>query len=167
MKKSNNKSKAERVIRKRNYMPIIVIILGFIFGGILIGFGIYNNLNSEYDLMNIKSEEQLKQEVSDKSKQVNEIRSKRNEEYETAALSEKYEEYNRELSVAEGELYDLEAELYNVQSGFYDGLKNDKIMSSVPMIVIGAAVIVFALGFVLKMSTDNKKNVILTVSEEK
>ena len=168
MKKGNNKSKLKkREVRSRNFMPIIVIILGLVFGGLLIGVGIYNSVNSDYDAMKTKSEEQLKQEVSDKSKEVEDIRKKRNEEYEISALSEDYEKYSRELTKAEGDLYDLEAELYNVQNGFYKSLEQEKFVSSVPLIAIGAAVIIFAFGLALRFSTAKKKNVILTVSEEK
>ena len=168
MKKGNNKSNSKRRdVRSRDFMPTIVIILGIVFGGLLIGVGIYNSINSDYNALNAKTEEQLKQEVSDKSKEVEEIRKKRNDEYDTSALSEDYEKYSRELTTAEGDLYDLEAELYNVQNGFYKNLKQEQFISSVPLIVVGAAVIVFALGLALRYSTTKKKNVILTISEEK
>ena len=153
--------------RKRNFMPLVVLTIGVVLGGILIGFGIYNNANSDYDAFNIKSEEELKADVSAKIKEVETIKSERDEEYKVSALSDKYEELSRKLSTAEGELYDAEEVLFHVQNGDYDNLKRDKILGSVPLIALGVAVIVFAIGLMMKMTNAKKKNVILTISEEK
>ena len=166
--RSNAKSSTKEVAtRKRDFVPIVIVVLGIILGGLLIGVGVYNNINSNYNNLGVKTEEELREEVAEKSKVVAEIRTKRNEEYDTSAMSEEYEKYSRELSVAEGELYDAEAELYNTQSGFYDNLKRDKIFGSMPLIVLGAVVIVLGLGLAMKAANRNKRNVILTVTEEK
>ena len=164
MKKDSN---TKEVVRKRKASPILVIVLGVILGGALIGLGIYNNLNSDYDAMNIKSEEELVSERDEKLSAYEELREKRQEEYNKSALSEDYEKMTRELSAAEDELLDIEAELYNVQSGKYEGTKKEKYLNSVPLIAFGAVVIIFALGLAMKMSTSSKKNVILTITEEK
>jgi cell division protein FtsB len=164
--KDNKSNHKKRVVRKRNFMPVVIIILGLLLGGTLIGIGIYNNVTSDYDALKIKTEEQLKEDVIAKTKEVEDLRKKRNEEYGNSAKSEDYEKYSHEITVAEGELYDLSADLYNVQNGVYDGLKREKIFGSVPFIAFGAAVIVIALGIVMKMSTK-KKNVILTITEDK
>ncbi len=163
--KKDHKTKGN--IRKRDYSPIIVIILGLVFGGLLIGVGVTNSVKSDYDTMGIKTEEELKSLVDEKTKAYEDLREKRQAEYDISALSEEYEKLTREMTTVEGELYDAEAELFNVQSGKYDGLKNEKYLGSIPLIICGAVVIVVALGLAMKMSTSKKKNVILTVTEEK
>jgi F0F1-type ATP synthase assembly protein I len=152
---------------KKNNMPIISIVLGFVLGGALIGLGIYNNVNSDYNSFEIKSEEELRKDVDEKYKKVDEIRKARDQEYNTSAQSEKYYELSRDISTAEGELRDTEEELYKVTSGFYDSFKTDKYFNSVPLILAGAVVIVVGIGLAMNFSTRSKKNVILSVSEEK
>ena len=164
--KKVSKNKSNKNIRKRNYSSLIVLALGFILGGVLIGFGIYNNLNSHYNQFGIKTEDEAKAAVDEKLNIVTDLRNKRDEEYEVAAYSDKYNDLSHQISVAESELNDAEAELYNVTSGFYDGLKADKIWSSVPLIVGGAALIVVGIGLCMRMNSSKKKNMILTVTEE-
>ena len=159
--------KDKKTKSKKNNMPIISIVLGFVLGGALIGLGIYNNVNSDYNSFEIKSEEELRKDVDEKYKKVDEIRKARDQEYNTSAQSEKYYELSRDISTAEGELRDTEEELYKVTSGFYDSFKTDKYFNSVPLILAGAVVIVVGIGLAMNFSTRSKKNVILSVSEEK
>ena len=167
MKKvSNNKS--DKNVRHRNHSSFIVLALGFILGAVLIGFGIYNNVNSNYNAFEIMTEEDADKLVEDKMNEAKKIRDQRDAEYEVSAYSEKYAELNRQLTIAEGELSDAEAELYNIKSGAYNGLKADKIWSSVPLIILGAVSIVVGIGlFFVINNPPKKKNRILTVTEEK
>lgn len=157
----------KKATRKRNFLPIAVLVLGILLGGALIGVGIYNNTNSDYDIFHVKTEEELKTDISNKLKEINGLKEKREEEYNKAAFSEEYQNLSREISDKEEELLDTEAELANVQNGFYDNMKQDKILGSIPLMVFGVVVIVFALGAFMKLNNSSKKNVILTVSEEK
>ena len=167
-KRTNRKSEVKgRVVRKRDTRSVGIIILGLFLGGALIGLGIYNNINAAYNDFNVRTEAELKSDINKKIKESEDLRKKRDEEYETSAMSEKYEEYVRNISHVEGELLDLEAELYNVTSGGYDSLKRDKVFGSVPFIALGAIVIVIAIGLAMKSSRNNKRNVILTITEEK
>ena len=166
-KKSSEKTSKEKVVRSRDIRPLVVLFVGVILGLAAIVFGVYRNFNSEYDKFEVRTEEEQQKIVDEQYEKVKNLRNERNDEYETSALSDKYIELSRDLSAAEGTLADEEAELYNIQSGFYNNLKNEKIWGSVPLIVIGAAVIVFAVGLYMKLDTSKKKNVILTVSEEK
>ena len=159
--KNNNSN-----VRKRDVSPLLIIILGIVFGGALMGVGIFNHFNSDYDAMNIMSEEEAKTNRDDKMKIYNELIEKRQEEYNKSALSDEYNKLSREISVAEGELLDAEAEYQNVTSGFYDSTKNEKFINSIPLIVLGALVIVISLGIAMKKNTSNSGK-ILTVSEEK
>ena len=153
----------KKAARKRNFLPLAVLVLGILLGGALIGVGIYNNVNSDYDTFHIKTEEELKTDISNRLKEINDLKTKREEEYNAAAFSEEYQKLSREISSKEGELLDVEADLANVQNGFYDNMKNDKILGSIPLIIFGAVVIVFTLGAFMKLNTASKKNVILTI----
>ena len=116
--------------------------------------------------MNIKSEEEAKVDRDEKMKVYNNLIEKRQEEYNRSALSDEYNKLSREIAVAEGELLDAEAEYQNVVSGFYDSTKNEKFLNSIPLIVLGALVIVVSLGIAMKKNTP-KSGKILTISEEK
>lgn len=165
MKKvSNNKS--NKNVRHRDSSSLIVLALSFILGAVLIGFGIYNNLNSNYDQFEVLTEEQADSIVEEKMNKVKSLREQRDIEYNASAYSDKYADLARQLTLAEGELSDAEAELYNVQNGLYDGLKSDKIWSSVPLIVFGALSFVVGIGLYMNMNSSKKKNMILTVTEE-
>ena len=157
----------KKAVRKKNYLPIVVLVLGILLGGSLIGLGIYNNVNSDYDSFEIKTEEELKSDIETKLNELEELKAKRDEEFNTSAESEEYEKLSYEISEREGEVLDIEAELANSKNGLYNKMKQDKVMGSVPLIIIGAAVIVFAVGLAMRVSNTRKKNVILTVSEEK
>ena len=165
MNKKNDSKKNDNV-RRRSVSPKFVIVLGIIIGGILICFGIFNNLNSTYNRMGIKSEGEVKEVVKEKTKRLEELREQRQKEYENSALSEKFEQLSREITTVEGELLDAEAELYNIQSGLYNSTKNDKFFGSVPFMILGVVVIVFALGLAMKIDSS-KKGVILSISEDK
>lgn len=162
MKKVNSKAR-----NNTNLLPIAVLILGILLGGFMIGMGIYRNVNSNYDALEIKTEDELKSSIETKVKELDALKEKRDEEFDMSAISAEYERLTREISAKEGEILDEEAELSNVQTGFYDNLKQDKVLGSVPLIVLGAVVIVFALGLFMKLNSMTRKNVILTVSEEK
>ena len=152
---------------KNNLLPILSLVLGFVLGGALIGFGIYNNINSNYNSFEIRSEEDLKNERNEKDNELNELLKKQEEEYNTSALSDDYAKISRQVSTKENEILELDAELYKVQSGYYDDLLAKQYLGSVPLIALGAVVIVIGMGMAMKLSTKSKKNVILSVTEEK
>jgi len=160
--KKRDKSKN---IRRRNFLPAVVLGVGFIAGAILIGFGIYNNATSDYSVMAIRSEDDLKNDVDNKIEEIKKLREERDAEYNTSALSDKYYEISRGITTAEGELSDLEAELYNVQNGVYNSLRERTISSSVPLIVTGIALIVFGGGLSVFLNNRRKQNKILSISE--
>jgi len=152
---------------KKKLSPILSLILGFLMGGALIGIGIYNNINAGYNAFTVRTEEEVKADIDAKYKELSEITDKRDEAYDKNALSDEYAEYSRKLSTVENETYELEAELYKIQSGFYDKLLAEQYMGSVPFIAFGVIVIVFGIGLAMKFSNESKKNVILSVTEEK
>ena len=82
-------------------------------------------------------------------------------------MSEEYKKISRQISEKENEKLELEAELYSVQSGFYDKLLAKQYLNSIPLIVLGAVVIIFGMGMAMRISTRSKRNVILSVTEEK
>jgi hypothetical protein len=164
--KKVSKNKSNKNIRHRDSSSLIVLALSFVLGVVLIGFGIYNNLNSAYNDFNVLTEEEADQIVEEKMNNVKNLREQREAEYNASAYSEKYAELSRKVTLAEGELSDAEAELYNIQNGLYDGMKADKIWSSVPLIVFGALSFVIGIGLCFNMNSSKKKNMILTVTEE-
>lgn len=164
MKKVSNKS--NKNVRHRDSSSLIVLALSFVLGAVLIGFGIYNNINSNYDQFEVLTEEQADKVVEEKMNKVKSLREQRDAEYNESAYSEKYADLSRQVTLAEGELSDAEAELYNIQNGLYDGLKSDKIWSSIPLIVAGALLFIIGMGLSMSMTSSKKKNRILTVSEE-
>ena len=183
---------------KKNLLPILSLVLGFILGGALIGLGVYNNINSTYNSFEVRSEEDLKKEIDAKEAELTKLYEERDKEYETSALSDEYENISRKISALnlqkksekvidamirkhissnkltpykisakENETTELYADLNDVKNGFYDNLKAQQYLSSVPLIVLGVVVIVFGMGLSMKLSTKSKKNVILSVTEEK
>ena len=152
---------------KKNLLPIISLVLGFVLGGALIGLGIYNSVTSSYNSYNVRSEEDLKKDIDAKSAEISELDKKLDEEYDTSAMSEEYKKISRQISEKENEKLELEAELYSVQSGFYDKLLAKQYLNSIPLIVLGAVVIIFGMGMAMRISTRSKRNVILSVTEEK
>lgn len=159
--------KTKKTNSKNNLMPIISLVLGLVLGGALIGFGIYNNINSNINHFEVRSEEDLKNDIKRKNEELVEITAKRDEEYDKSALSDEYASLSRQMSSKENEIYDLEHELSDVQQGVYENMKSQQFLGSVPMIVIGAAVIILGIGFAMRFSNNSKKNVILSVTEEK
>lgn len=160
--KKQDKSKN---IRQRNILPAVVLSVGFIAGAILVGFGIYRNATSDYSVMAVRSEADLKHDVDNKIEDVKKLRNDRDAEYNTSALSDKYYELSREITTAEGELSDLEAELYNVQNGVYDKLKGRTISDSVPLIVLGVTLVVFGGGIYVYLNNRKNQNKILSINE--
>ncbi len=166
MKKAK-KTQPKKANNKKNLLPIVSLVLGFVLGGALIGIGVYNNINASYNSFNVRSEEDLKKDIETKNNELTEIMKKRDAEYDISALSDEYAKLSRQMSSKENEIYDLEAELYSVKSGYYEDLKAKQYLDSVPLIVLGAVVIVLGMGFAMKISNNSKKNVILSVTEEK
>lgn len=161
------KKEKKEVVRKRNFMPIIVLVFGVILGGLFVGFGIYNNATSDYVGLQLRSEEEIKKDVDNKVNEIFSLRLDREEEYKKSASSEKYTELSRKITIAEGELSDFEAELFNVKNGTFDGLKNNAIKSSVPLILLGIVVMVLSVLFFIKNKSMISGNKILTMNEEK
>ena len=152
-------------IRRRNILPVVVLATSAVIGAAMIGLGVYNNATSDYNALAIKSEESLSEDVSNKTEEVNNLKSEREEEYNISALSDKYYELSRKISLAEDELLDLEAELYNVQSGAYDGLKARSVTNSLPFIISGVVLVVFGAGLYAYLNNREKRNKILSVDE--
>ena len=152
-------------IRSRNILPVVVLATGLIAGALLIGFGIYNNTTSDYTVMAVQSEDDLKNDVNNKIEEIKKLREEREEEYNNSALSDKYYEISRKITTAEGQLSDLEAELYNVQNGVYDGLRGRTISNSAPLIIIGVTLMVFGSGIYTYLNNRKKQNKILSVNE--
>ena len=152
-------------IRNRNILPVVVLLVGFIAGVALIGFGIYNNFTSDYTALAVRSEADLKKDVDNKIEEVKRLREERDEEYNNSALSDKYYEISRHITSAEGALSDLEAELYNVQNGVYDGLKGRTIANSAPLIIAGITLMIFGGGLYVYIGNRKKQNKILTINE--
>ena len=160
-----NRKQQERV-RKRDFSAIIIVIIGILVGGFLIGLGVYNNVTAPYNLKNVKSLDDTKKEVMEKNKKLEDLKANLRTEYDRSAISEEYEKIARAVSSAEGELLDAEAELFNVQTGKYDQVKNNKIKNSVPLILIGVIVMIGAFGLALRKNAGGKKNIILTMNTE-
>ena len=152
-------------IRKRNILPMVALAVSVVIGAVMIGFGIYNNATSDYTALAIKSEDALSKDVNNKIEEVNNLRSEREQEYNTSALSDKYYEISRKITTTESELLDLEAELYNVQNGVYDGLRNRSVSDSLPLIISGAVLVIFGAGLYIYLNNRSKRNKILSISE--
>lgn len=159
------KKERSKNIRSRNFLPVVALSISIILGAVLIGFGIYNSATSDYTALAIKSEDDLSNDVNSKIEEVKKLREDRDTEYNTSALSDKYYEISRNITTAEGELSDLEAELYNVQNGVYDSLKNRRTTDSVPLIIFGVTLIIFGAGLYTYLTNRDKRNKILTINE--
>jgi hypothetical protein len=173
IEKNDAKKHLKKTLKKNtrklpeNLKPILVLAIGIILGAALIGLGIYNNINSVYNDFEVRSEEDLKADIDNKNNELNQLLAERDSKPEDAVFTEEYESVTRKISTKENEIYELDAELYKVQSGFYRDLHMKQYLDSVPLILLGASTIVFSIGLSMKIQNKHKKNKILTVIEEK
>ena len=147
--------------------PIMIFVFCFIIGGLLIGLGIAYNFKEEYEILNVKNEDTIKEEIKNKMSELDDLKSKQNAEYEKNSTSEEYREVRHKVIVADGELRDLEADLYNVQNGVYKTMRDNKDTTSMLLLSIGAIVIVVGGGVAILRSGSRKRGKILTMDEVK
>jgi hypothetical protein len=166
-KKTAKVAKTVEKIKNKNLAPILMICAGLLFGVTLIGLGVYNNINASYNEFKVRSEEDLKADIDAKNGELNQLLKERDGFSEDAEATEEFATVVRKISSKESEIYELDAELYKVQSGFYRDLHMKQYLDSVPLILLGASAIVFSIGMSMRVSNKTKNNKILTVIEEK
>ncbi len=168
MKKESKSKKSKNSDKKMTQIQLVFLVAGLLVGLFLMGLGIYKNINSDYNMMKLRTAEEVRPEVDAKREDLKKIRTERDAEYEASGNSAKYQELNSKFMHTESELLDLEAELFSVTSGEAEKMRKNTNATTTSYIIAGAvvcALTVATFGFV-QSKTGKKENKILSMKED-
>lgn len=123
----------------------VIVICGVLLGVILIAFGVYQNMNSEYSKLNLPTAEKIQAEIKNSYQEIDNLRKEMLDEYEKHGESAEYELKSRQIQEKEVLRADLEERLLKINNHEYDGVKNETMGRSVPLFIGGILVIVVSL----------------------
>jgi len=123
----------------------VIVICGVLLGVILIAFGVYRNINSEYSKLNLPTAEKIQAEINEAYQKLETDRKALLDEFDKNGKSAEYDAINRKIQEREVERANLEERLLRINNHEYDGVKKDTINKSVPFFVGGIVVILATL----------------------
>lgn len=123
----------------------VIVICGVLLGVILIAFGVYRNINSEYSKLNLPTAEKIQAEINEAYQKLETDRKALLDEFDKNGKSAEYNAINRRIQEREAERANLEERLLRINNHEYDGVKKDTINKSVPFFVGGIVVILATL----------------------
>ena len=123
----------------------VIVICGVLLGVILIAFGVYQNMNSEYSKLNLPTAEKIQAEIKTSYQEIDNLRKEMLDEYEKHGESTEYGLKSRQIQEKEALRADLEERLLKINNHEYDGVKNETMGRSVPLFIGGILVIVVSL----------------------
>lgn len=123
----------------------VIVICGVLLGVILIAFGVYRNINSEYSKLNLPTAEKIQAEINEVYQRLETDRKALLDEFDKNGKSDEYNAINRRIQEREVERANLEERLLRINNHEYDGVKKDTINKSVPFFVGGIVVILATL----------------------
>lgn len=123
----------------------VIVICGVLLGVILIAFGVYRNINSEYSKLNLPTAEKIQAEINEAYQKLETDRKALLDEFDKNGKSDEYNAINRRIQEREVERANLEERLLRINNHEYDGVKKDTINKSVPFFVGGIVVILATL----------------------
>lgn len=123
----------------------VIVICGVLLGVILIAFGVYQNMNSEYSKLNLPTAEKIQSEIKTSYQEIDNLRKEMLDEYEKHGESAGYGLKSRQIQEKEVLRADLEERLLKINNHEYDGVKNETMGRSAPLFIGGILVIVVSL----------------------
>lgn len=123
----------------------VIVICGVLLGVILIAFGVYQNMNSEYSKLNLPTAEKIQAEIKTSYQEIDNLRKEMLDEYEKHGESAEYGLKSRQIQEKEVLRADLEERLLKINNHEYDGVKNETMGRSAPLFIGGILVIVVSL----------------------
>lgn len=123
----------------------VIVICGVLLGVILIAFGVYQNMNSEYSKLNLPTAEKIQTEIKTSYQEIDNLRKEMLDEYEKHGESAEYGLKSRQIQEKEALRADLEERLLKINNHEYDGVKNETMGRPVPLFIGGILVIVVSL----------------------
>lgn len=151
MKNNENKGRVNRTI---------VVICGVLLGVVLMAFGVYRNINSEYSKLNLPTAEKIQAEINEAYQRLETDRKALLDEFDKNGKSAEYDAISRRIQEREAERANLEERLLRINNHEYDGVKKDTINKSVPFFVGGIVVILATLiisGVLFSLQQGRKK----------
>lgn len=136
MKNNENKGQINRTI---------IVICGVLLGVVLMAFGVYCNVNSEYSKLNLPTAEKIQAEINAFYQELETSRKELLDEFNKNGRSAEYEVVNRRIQEKEANRADLEERLLRINNHEYDEVKKDTINKSVPFFIGGVVVILATL----------------------
>ena len=136
MKNNENKGQINRTV---------IVICGVLLGVVLMAFGVYCNVNSEYSKLNLPTAEKIQAEINAIYQELETSRKELLDEFNKNGRSAEYEVVNRRIQEKEANRADLEERLLRINNHEYDEVKKDTINKSVPFFVGGVVVILATL----------------------
>ena len=126
----------------------VIVICGVLLGVILIAFGVYQNMNSEYSKLNLPTAEKIQAEIKTSYQETDNLRKEMMAFFKSSDIPEEAAEYglkSRQIQEKEVLRADLEERLLKINNHEYDGVKNETMGRSVPLFIGGILVIVVSL----------------------
>ena len=130
---------------KKQINRSVIVICGVLIGVILIAFGVYQNMNSEYSKLNLPTAEKLQSEIKTSYQEIDNLRKEMLDEYEKNGESVEYGLKSRQIQEKEALRADLEERLLKINNHEYDGVKNETMGKSMLLFIGGVLVIVVSL----------------------
>ena len=123
----------------------VVVFCGVLLGVVLMAFGVYCNVNSEYSKLNLPTAEKIQAEINAIYQELETSRKELLDEFNKNGRSAEYDVVNRRIQEKEANRADLEERLLRINNHEYDEVKKDTINKSVPFFVGGVVVILATL----------------------
>ena len=105
MKNNENKGRVNRTI---------VVICGVLLGVVLMAFGVYRNINSEYSKLNLPTAEKIQAEINEAYQRLETDRRALLDEFDKNGKSAEYDAINRRIQEREVERANLEERLLRI-----------------------------------------------------
>ena len=135
----------EKRIQRNRINRVVVTVCGVLLGIVLIAFGVYRNINSEYSKLKLPTSEKTQSDVNVLYQEIEKMRKEMVDEYNKNGNSEKYEDLNRKIQEKEMVRANLEERLLKINNHEFDNLKRETVGKSMPFFICGIIVILASL----------------------
>ena len=135
----------EEKVQKGKINRTVIMICGVLLGVLMISFGVYYNINSEYSKLNLPTPEKIQSEINVAYQDINNLRKEMLDEYDKNGQTASYVDMSRKIQEKEAERANLEERLLKMNNHEYDGIKNETISRSLPFFVSGVVIILSTL----------------------
>ena len=150
----------QKMENKKQINRTVVVVCGVLLGILLIAFGVYQNMNSEYTKLNIPTAEKLQEEIKNSYQEIDNLRKEILDEYEKNGETAEYRVKSRQIQEKEANRANLEERLLKINKREYDNIKNEAMGKSMPLFIGGILVIVTSLivsGVLFSIEQKQKK----------